>query len=73
MLDIDDHGWELGAIYHSHTRTRAYPSPTDTKLAFYPAALYIIVSLANEKAPDVRAFRIADGEVTEAPLEIRPD
>ena len=69
MLDIEDRGWELGAIYHSHTRTRAYPSQTDQGLAFYPDALYIIVSLADETDPEVRAFRIVDGQVTEERLE----
>jgi proteasome lid subunit RPN8/RPN11 len=72
MLDIDDQGWDLGAIYHSHTRTRAYPSPTDVSLAFYPDALYVIVSLANTASPDVRAYRILNGAVTEEPLERMP-
>jgi proteasome lid subunit RPN8/RPN11 len=69
MLEIDDLDWELGAIYHSHTRTRAYPSQTDLSLAFYPDSLYIIVSLADTSAPDLRAYRIVDGEISEAPLE----
>jgi proteasome lid subunit RPN8/RPN11 len=72
MLDIDDHDWELGAIFHSHTRTRAYPSQTDIGLAFYPDALYMIVSLADERNPDLRAFRIVDGQVEERPLRIEP-
>lgn len=70
MLEIDDEGWELGAIFHSHPRTRAYPSETDKALAFYPDALYIILSLAREDAPDVRAYRLENGTVTEEQLEI---
>jgi proteasome lid subunit RPN8/RPN11 len=66
---IEDAGHELGAIYHSHTRTDPYPSQTDINLAFYPDALYIIVGVAGEEA-DVRAWRIADGSVEEAELEI---
>ena len=66
-LDEDD--LEVGAIYHSHTRTEPVPSQTDINLAFYPEALYIIVGLAGD-APDVRAFRIVDGEVTQAELEV---
>jgi proteasome lid subunit RPN8/RPN11 len=66
-LDEDD--LEVGAIYHSHTRTEPVPSQTDINLAFYPEALYIIVGLAGD-APDVRAFRIVDGEVTQAQLEV---
>jgi proteasome lid subunit RPN8/RPN11 len=33
-LDEDD--LEVGAIYHSHTRTEPVPSQTDINLAFYP-------------------------------------
>jgi proteasome lid subunit RPN8/RPN11 len=66
---IEDAGHELGAIYHSHTRTAPVPSQTDINLAFYPEALYVIVGVAHEE-PDVRAFRIVDGEVSEAPLEV---
>jgi proteasome lid subunit RPN8/RPN11 len=73
MLDMEDHGWELGAIYHSHTHTRAYPSQTDVGLAFYPDAAYIIVSLAQMTAPEVRAFRIVEGKISEEPLETTRD
>ena len=66
---IEDAGHELGAIYHSHTRTEPYPSQTDINLAFYPEALYVIVGVAGD-APDVRAFRIMDGEVSEESLEV---
>jgi proteasome lid subunit RPN8/RPN11 len=68
---IEDAGRDLGAIYHSHTRTSPYPSQTDISLAFYPDALYIIVGVAG-KEPEVRAFRIVDGEVSEAQLEVEP-
>jgi len=66
---IEDAGDDLGAIYHSHTRSAPFPSQTDINLAFYPDALYIIVGVAGEEA-DVRAWRIADGSVEEAGLEI---
>jgi proteasome lid subunit RPN8/RPN11 len=68
--EIEANGWELGAIYHSHTRSAAYPSQTDVNLAFYPDALYLIVSLAEPEAPDVRAFRIVDSKISEADLAI---
>jgi len=70
QMDIDDAGHDLGAIYHSHTRSKPYPSQTDINLAFYPEALYVIVGLAGEE-PDVRAFYIRDGQVTEAELEVQ--
>lgn len=70
MTDMDAHDWEMSAIYHSHTRTRAYPSATDVKLAFYPEVLYLIVSLADERNPDLRAYRIHDGVIEDVPLEV---
>jgi proteasome lid subunit RPN8/RPN11 len=70
QMDIDDAGHDLGAIYHSHTRSKPYPSQTDINLAFYPEALYVIVGLAGEE-PEVRAFHIRDGQVTEAELEVQ--
>ena len=70
QMDIDDAGHDLGAIYHSHTRSKPYPSQTDINLAFYPEALYVIVGLAGEE-PEVRAFQIRDGQVTEAELEVQ--
>jgi proteasome lid subunit RPN8/RPN11 len=69
QMAIEDAGLELGAIYHSHTKTAPYPSQTDVNLAFYPDALYVILGVAGEEA-DVRAYRIVDGEVGEAALEV---
>lgn len=68
-MEIEQQGWELGAIYHSHTRSPAYPSQTDVNLAFYPDALYLIVSLVGADAPDLRAFRITEEQIEEVPLE----
>lgn len=65
---LEDRGWEIGAIYHSHTRTEAYPSPTDVRLAFEDVP-YVIVSLAS-RPPDVRAFRIVKEERTDPTGEI---
>jgi len=67
---MDEAGEELLAIYHSHTRSVAVPSPTDVNLAFYPDALYVIVSLADADDPEVRAWRIVDSKVDEAELVV---
>lgn len=73
--DLDDRGWELGGVFHSHTRTEAYPSPTDVREAREDVP-YVIVSLATEPAT-MRAFRIVkeswsadDGEIEEIPVEV---
>ena len=71
MREIEDEGWGL-AIYHSHTHTQAYPSATDIRLAAYPEATYLIVTLQDRDRPDMRAFRILDGEVVERPV-VRTD
>jgi len=67
---IEDAGRDLGAIYHSHTRSAPYPSQTDINLAFYPESLYVIVGVKDPDAPEVRAYRIVDGQVTEAELDV---
>jgi [CysO sulfur-carrier protein]-S-L-cysteine hydrolase len=66
MRDIDDKGLRLGAIFHSHPSTEAYPSLTDLELIFDPEVYMIIISLSGEE-PDVRTFRY-DGEISEVPL-----
>jgi proteasome lid subunit RPN8/RPN11 len=67
---IEDAGLELGAIYHSHTRTEPRPSQTDINFAkLWPGVLWIIVGLANGEA-DVRTWRIDDGQVSDAELVV---
>jgi proteasome lid subunit RPN8/RPN11 len=70
MLALDDADQVAWGIFHSHVRSPAEPSPTDIGLAFYPDALYLICSLADQAAPVVRAWRIHDGAVTEVPLRV---
>jgi proteasome lid subunit RPN8/RPN11 len=71
--EIDDADLELLAIYHSHTHTQAYPSPTDIGNATYPDAFYIIVTLMDIRSPGMRAFKILGGEVTEEAVEVFDD
>ena len=71
MTEMDDLGLDLVGIFHSHVATGAYPSRTDVELAAYPDAAYLIMSLANQDAPVLRAFRIRDGRVDEVELERR--
>jgi proteasome lid subunit RPN8/RPN11 len=68
--EIDEHGWEIWAFYHSHTHSKAYPSLTDLRMAFYPEVRYMVVSLADREKPVARSFFIVDGEVAEEELTI---
>lgn len=61
---------ELKAIYHSHPNHPAYPSQTDVRLAYYPEAVYIIISINDNKEIEMHGFRILEGNITEADLEI---
>ncbi|MGZ8501364.1 MAG: Mov34/MPN/PAD-1 family protein [Candidatus Limnocylindrales bacterium] len=73
-LDADAADEAFWAVVHSHVRSPARPSPTDLGLAFYPDALYILVSRAAAAAdpatgqPGVRAWRIVGGTAHEVEL-----
>jgi proteasome lid subunit RPN8/RPN11 len=76
--EIEDQEWELGAIYHSHTRSAPYPSQTDINIAvppqlgqpLWPGTIYLIVGLATEE-PDVRGWRIDGDGVAEVALSVQ--
>jgi len=71
LAEFDDEGWELGAIYHSHTHTDPYPSQTDVNFAAgWPGLEWVIVGLAGRE-PQVRCYFIEGAEVREVPLEVR--
>jgi proteasome lid subunit RPN8/RPN11 len=70
LMEIEEKGWELLAIYHSHSHSPAYPSATDLELAFYPDSLYLIISLADRARPTIRAFRIVEEMIEEERVEI---
>ena len=67
--DAEGRGLEIVGVYHSHTHTDAYPSPTDVKQAPDPSWHYVLVSLKDPE-PVVRSFRIVDGAIEEEPLEL---
>jgi proteasome lid subunit RPN8/RPN11 len=67
--EIDDSDLDLIGVYHSHPFTRAFPSVTDVGAA-WEGMVYLIVSLTDFMAPVVKAFTVADGQVTEQPVEI---
>jgi proteasome lid subunit RPN8/RPN11 len=66
LTGIEDAGYDLGAIYHSHTRSDPYPSQTDVNFAAnWPGVEWIIVGLANGSEPVVRSYLIDEGVITE--------
>jgi len=68
-MGAEDRGWEINAVVHSHTHSEPYPSPTDVGSAPDPTWHYVIVSLKRE-APEVRSYRIVDGQVTSEPVTV---
>jgi len=73
LLRVDRAARELGAdimgVFHSHTHTDAYPSPTDVAQATDPGWHYVLVSL-RDTHPVVRSYRIVDGQISEEPVEV---
>ncbi|MGQ0745051.1 MAG: Mov34/MPN/PAD-1 family protein [Acidimicrobiales bacterium] len=69
--DAEGRGWEILGVYHSHTHTEAYPSPTDVARAPDPGWHYVLVSLRDSE-PVVRSFRIVDEVITEEAIEVGP-
>jgi proteasome lid subunit RPN8/RPN11 len=70
LTGIEDEGLDLGAIYHSHTRSEPYPSQTDLNFAAnWPGVEWIIVGLAKGADPVVRSYLIEDGVIREVPVE----
>lgn len=65
--DAESKGLTILGVFHSHTHTAAYPSPTDVAQAPDPGWHYVLVSLADG-APVVRSYRIVDGNIDEEPV-----
>jgi len=74
-VEADDGDLVFWGIVHSHTHTPARPSPTDIGLAFYPDALYLLVSLSPDEVDpatgleSLRAWRIVDGDIHEVAVQ----
>jgi proteasome lid subunit RPN8/RPN11 len=69
LRDAENRGDEIVGVWHSHTHTDAYPSPTDVRQAVDPAWWYVIVSLKHGE-PVLRAFLIRGETITEVPVEV---
>ena len=67
--DAESVGNSIIGVFHSHTHTEAYPSPTDVAQAPDPTWHYVLVSLRDIR-PVVRSYRIVDGVITEEPVTV---
>lgn len=70
MKQMRDKQQTLFAIYHSHPKAPAEPSPTDIEQASYPDALHLIISLNTKGVLEMRGFKITDNDVEEYPLRL---
>lgn len=67
---LDSEGLELGAIYHSHTRTAPYPSQTDINFATgWPGVEWVILGVADSQSPQLRSYLIDGGQVREVAID----
>ncbi|HQU00422.1 MAG TPA: M67 family metallopeptidase [Acidimicrobiales bacterium] len=66
----DDEGLEVMGVFHSHTHSEAYPSPTDVAQAPDPTWHYVLISLRDADTV-VRSYRVREGEISEEPVEVR--
>ena len=69
--DAESRGHAIIGVFHSHTHTEAYPSPTDVAQAPDPTWHYVLVSLRDIQ-PVVRSYRIVDGVISEEPVQRQP-
>jgi proteasome lid subunit RPN8/RPN11 len=65
----DAEGLEVIGVFHSHTHSEAYPSPTDVRQAPDATWHYVLISLADSPA-DLASFRIVGGEVAVEVVDI---
>jgi len=70
--DAEAHGMAIMGVFHSHTHTDAYPSPTDVAQAPDPQWHYVLVSL-RDSHPMLRSYQIVDGQIDEEPVVLGDD
>ena len=69
MRAAEARGEEIVGVWHSHTHTDAYPSPTDVRQAVDPAWFYVLVSL-RDGAPVLRSYRIRAETIAETAVAL---
>ena len=68
--EIEEEGLELSAIYHSHPHSPAFPSQRDVDSAFYPDSVILIISLMEDKVPQIGAFQIEEGKFEKKTVKV---
>jgi proteasome lid subunit RPN8/RPN11 len=67
----EDDGDDLVAIYHSHTRSKPFPSQTDMNFAEgWPGVEWLIVGVSKNAEPEVYSYWIEGGKISDARLEV---
>lgn len=70
MKELRQDNLSMVAIFHSHPQSPAFPSAKDVSLAFYQDAMYVIVGLMNKQDPEIKAYTIIDGLITDVLFSI---
>lgn len=67
----EEMGLSVIGVFHSHTHSEAYPSPTDVAQAPDPTWHYVLVSLRDVPSV-IRSFHVTEGVVDEEQISIQP-
>ena len=62
LRQLREENQELVAIYHSHPQSSTLPSPIDLQQAYYPEALYLIVSLQTDGRLEMNGYLIQNNQ-----------
>ncbi len=71
IQDMRRRDLEIVGIYHSHVNGPAYPSQRDLQMAYYPDAVYVIISLEDPERPEIRGFWIREGTIREEEISFQ--
>lgn len=72
FMEIEDKGWDILAIYHSHPRGIDHPSSTDINELTFPDIIYLIWYQTNNRWA-CRGYLMQRGsQVSEVPVIIKP-
>lgn len=70
LRQLRETGLKMVAIYHSHPQSSPEPSETDLKLASYPGALHLIVSLQTDGCMEMNGYLIENEEAIRQEMSV---